>query len=70
LIRVNDQLASMNKLGESSSWSLNMPFDGILVSLVVVLIFVAFALVIAWADQQTRPDRLKPQAPAVKRRSF
>ncbi len=46
-----------------------MPFDAMVVSAVVVTIFVAFAAVIAWADRQTRPERLNAEAPA-KRRSF
>ncbi len=47
-----------------------MPVDAMLVSGAVVVIFVAFAAVIAWADRQTRPDQLKANTPAVKRRSF
>jgi hypothetical protein len=35
-----------------------MPFDAA-VGTVVLVIFVAFAGVIAWADYQTRPERLK-----------
>ncbi len=46
-----------------------MPFDAMVVSAVVVTIFVAFAAVIAWADRQTRPERLNAESPA-KRRSF
>lgn len=42
-----------------------MPFDSIVVSVVVLVIFVVFAGVIAWADYQTRPERLNP--PSQKR---
>jgi hypothetical protein len=35
-----------------------MPFDAMLMSAVVLVIFIVFAGVIAWADKQTRPERL------------
>ncbi|HLG80054.1 MAG TPA: hypothetical protein VKY22_03495 [Bradyrhizobium sp.] len=43
-----------------------MPFDALIVSLAVTVVFVGFAVVLAWADRQTRPT----DAPAQKRRSF
>lgn len=46
-----------------------MPTDALLVTVVVVTVFVAFAVVLAWADRQTQPDRLG-NPPAPKRRSF
>jgi hypothetical protein len=45
-----------------------MPFDALLVSLGVTAVFVAFAVVLAWADSRTRLPRA--DAPAPKRRSF
>jgi K+-transporting ATPase A subunit len=39
-----------------------MPFDAMLVSAVVVIMFVAFAAVLLWGDYQTRPDRLRATA--------
>jgi hypothetical protein len=36
-----------------------MPFDAAVMGTVVLVIFVVFAGVIAWADYQTRPERLK-----------
>jgi len=36
-----------------------MPFDSMVMSAVVLVIFIVFAGVIAWADYQTRPERLK-----------
>ncbi len=47
-----------------------MPFDAMVVSAAVVTVFVAFAAVLVWADRQTRPDRLKADAPDGKRRGF
>ncbi|WP_283844124.1 hypothetical protein [Bradyrhizobium sp. BR 10289] len=35
-----------------------MPTDALLVTIIVVAIFVAFAGVLAWADRQTSPGRL------------
>jgi hypothetical protein len=34
-----------------------MPFDAMLVSAAVIIMFVAFAGVLLWADFQTRPAR-------------
>lgn len=47
-----------------------MPFDAMVVSAAVVVVFVAFAAVMLWADFQTRPDRLKADSNPPKRRSF
>ncbi len=35
-----------------------MPADALLVTIVVVAIFVAFAVALAWADRQTSAGRL------------
>ncbi len=43
-----------------------MPFDAMVISLVVLVIFVGFAAVVAWGDYQTRPERLN--SPPGKRR--
>ena len=52
-----------------------MPFDAMIVSLAVTVVFVAFAAVLAWADSQTRPSQRKTEtsgilAPQLRRRSF
>jgi hypothetical protein len=39
-----------------------MPFDAMLVSAGVVIMFVTFAAVLLWGDYQTRPDRLRAAA--------
>ncbi|WP_256438852.1 hypothetical protein [Bradyrhizobium sp. CCBAU 53351] len=39
-----------------------MPADALLVTIVVVAIFVAFAAALAWADQQTSSGRLDPDS--------
>ena len=45
-----------------------MPIDAAILSLAVTAVFVAFAVVLAWADSQTRS--LGTKQPAQKRRSF
>ena len=47
-----------------------MPFDAMVVSAGVTLMFLAFAVVLLWGDYQTRPDRLKADSNRSKRRSF
>jgi len=47
-----------------------MPFDAMLVSIAVAIMFLAFAGVLLWGDLQTRPDRLKADSQAQKRRNF
>ena len=47
-----------------------MPFDAIVVSVAVVVMFLAFAVVLLWGDLQTGPDRLKADSNPSKRRSF
>lgn len=47
-----------------------MPFDALVVSVAVVVMFLAFAAVLLWGDLQTRPDRLKAVSNSPKRRSF
>jgi hypothetical protein len=46
-----------------------MPVDSMLVSLAVILMFVVFAAALAWADFQTRPNRLARQSD-IRRRAF
>jgi hypothetical protein len=36
-----------------------MPFEAMVMSAVVLAIFIVFAVVLAWADRQTRPENLK-----------
>ena len=42
-----------------------MPFDAMLVSAAVTLMFLSLATVLLWGDYQTRPERLKA-GPAAK----
>jgi hypothetical protein len=37
-----------------------MPFDAMIVAVAVTVVFVAFAVVLAWADAQTRPLQRRP----------
>jgi hypothetical protein len=46
-----------------------MPFDAMLVSVAVGIMFLAFAGVLLWGDLQTRPDPLKADSQSQKRRS-
>jgi hypothetical protein len=46
-----------------------MPFDAVLLSLAVIVVFLGFAGTLAWADRQTRSPR-DPDLPTPKRRSF
>jgi hypothetical protein len=39
-----------------------MPADALLVTVVVVTIFVLFAVALAWADRQTSAGRLDPDS--------
>jgi hypothetical protein len=45
-----------------------MPFDAMLVSAGVAVVFVVFAGVLLWGDAQTRPDRLNADSDPRKRR--
>ena len=48
-----------------------MPFDAMMLSLAVLIVFVGFAVVLAWADAQTNSPAQTKSNPAVqKRRSF
>ena len=47
-----------------------MPFDAMMVSVAVAVMFLAFAGVLLWGDFQTRPDRLKADSQSQRRRSF
>jgi hypothetical protein len=40
-----------------------MPFDAMLVSAAVTIMFLTFAVVLLWGDYQTRPERLKAGSP-------
>jgi hypothetical protein len=53
----------------SQGREVNMPFDAMVVSVAVAVMFLAFAGVLLWGDFQTRPDR-KADAQSQKRRSF
>jgi len=46
-----------------------MPFDAVLLSLGVLVVFLGFAGTLAWADRQTQSPT-SPDLPAPKRRSF
>jgi len=45
-----------------------MPTDAMVLSVAVVAVFVAFGVVLYWADLQTRPDRLKAYSNSQDRR--
>jgi hypothetical protein len=47
---------------------IDMPFDAVMLSVAVTVVFVGFALALAWADSRTRSHRI--DEPAPKRRSF
>jgi hypothetical protein len=48
-----------------------MPFDAMMLSLAVLIVFVGFAVVLAWADAQTNSSaQPMTNPPAQKRRSF
>ena len=46
-----------------------MPFDAVLLSLAVIVVFLGFAGTLAWADRQTQSPT-DPDLPTAKRRSF
>jgi len=46
-----------------------MPFDAVLLSLAVIVVFLGFAGTLAWADRQAQSPT-SPDLPAPKRRSF
>jgi hypothetical protein len=58
LIRINDYRFGLEKAG-SGLRGIPMPFDAMVMSALVLVIFFVLAGVIAWADYQTRPERLK-----------
>lgn len=47
-----------------------MPYDSIFVVAFVLFMFGAFAITLAWADSQTRPQSHPNDAPKPKRRAF
>jgi len=47
-----------------------MPFDAMLVSGAVAIVFLAFMGVLLWGDLRTRPDRREASTNPKKRRSF
>jgi len=54
LIRINDRVR-LTKLNSAATWmEALMPFDAMMVSGGVLLVFIIFAGVLAWADRQTR----------------
>jgi hypothetical protein len=59
LIRINDNLIRAGRRSRRLKGDFLMPFDSMVMSAVVLVIFIVFAGVIAWADYQTRPERLK-----------
>jgi hypothetical protein len=68
LIRINDLVWASASYCRKDFKEVLMPFDALIVSLAVTVVFVGFAAVLAWADHQTRSA--KADAPAAKRRSF
>ncbi|WFU43524.1 hypothetical protein QA640_14365 [Bradyrhizobium sp. CB82] len=58
----------MPRLMKAEGWG-SMPIDALLMTIAVVIVFVAFAAVLAWADRQTRPNQLKSNETAFKHRS-
>jgi hypothetical protein len=66
LIRINDTSSPI----EDNLFTLRevtMPFDAMLVSAAVVIVFVVFAGVLMWGDLQTRPPRQKAAPQSQKR---
>ena len=47
-----------------------MPADAMMLSIAVVVVFVAFAAVLFWADRQTSSSRVRSDGSGQKRRSF
>ena len=47
-----------------------MPLDSMLVSAAVIAVFVVLAVVLIWADFQTRPPRQRVVVHPQRRRSF
>jgi hypothetical protein len=70
LIRIKDRHFSSRIKCLQLEQEVIMPFDATLVSVGVAIMFLAFAGVLLWGDLQTRPDRLKADSQAQKRRSF
>jgi hypothetical protein len=68
LICVKDRCAPDHGQLLKSKGRKKMPLDALLVSLAVVTVFVAFAVVLFWADSQTRPADLGTIASARKPR--
>jgi hypothetical protein len=68
LIQVKDDLRRTGIIPPSQGGS-PMPIDSMLVAAGVVVMFVVFAAVLAWGDQQTRTKQLAEQ-PNTKRRPF
>jgi hypothetical protein len=63
LIRINDRLLSAWINASSSGREDAMPFDAMVVSAAVTIMFLMFAGVLLWGDYQTRPERQKAAAP-------
>ena len=58
MVRINDNRFGLEKAG-FGFMGIPMPFGAMVMSALVLVIFFVFAGVIAWADYQTRPERLK-----------
>jgi len=59
LIGVKDRRSTPEVEKCIDSLEVLMPIDALVVSVVVLTIFIAFAGVVAWGDRQTRPERPK-----------
>jgi hypothetical protein len=70
LIRIKDRHFSAGINASSQGREVIMPFDAMVVSVAVAVMFAAFAGVLLWGDYQTRPDRLKADSHSQRRRSF
>jgi hypothetical protein len=68
LIRIKDRYLSSGKNASGQVREVIMPFDAMVVSIAVAVMFLAFAGVLLWGDFQTRPDRPEADSQSQKRR--
>jgi hypothetical protein len=69
LIRIKDRPDRLGEISfKSKKGEIDMPFDAVMLSLAVTVVFVGFAAALIWADSQTRSPHA--DEPAPKRRSF
>jgi hypothetical protein len=68
LIRINDRRLEPGIIAPNQNREVILPFDAMVVGAAVAVVFLVFAGVLLWGDNQTRPDRLKGDS--QKRRSF